>query len=475
MKARDTLIFIIIVFAFLGGIGALFPKEGISFGSRELYFPSINDIVSGSHSTAAFRRLQEIEERLRLQRHRDSLYVDTLSFYTEFFQENPIRISLPDDDWNYFHDFFAALDSCHERHEIVRVLHYGDSQIESDRITGYIRQELQKKFGGKGPGLLPVVQAVPSYSVGQSASENIERYIVSGMHQNRASHGRYGVLGQLGTFNGESTISVNAYSGNTACENVRGFQTIRLFTGRSNNFKVQLNLPGKETVKDTLTSDASAVKVHTWNLPAPVNKFSLSMSGSGEIYGIAADGISGVAFDNIPFRGSSGTFFNTLDSVVMASMLKHLNVRLILLEFGGNTAPFVRDKKAIASYCNNLSKQIDYLKKVCPEAKILMIGPSDMSTKVNGKLSTYPYLPLLVEAMKEAALQSGAAFWNMYEAMGGHNSMIEWVRHSPALAAPDYIHFTTKGTERIAALFCETLMVYYDYYCFKNENTSSNP
>jgi len=160
-----------------------------------------------------------------------------------------------------------------------------------------------------------------------------------------------------------------------------------------------------------------------------------------------------------------------LDSLVMIPMFKQLNVRLILLEFGGNTMPVIRDEKTIETYCKSLSKQIAYLKKICPEAKILLISPSDMTTKVNGKLSTYPYLPPLIEAMKEAALQNGAAFWNMYEAMGGHNSMIEWVRHSPALAASDYIHFTTKGTERIAALFCEALMVYYDYYRFASDKT----
>ena len=475
MKARNILIFTVVVLVFLGGICAFFPEEGIGIGNRKLYFPAIEDVIGeNTHVTQAFQRLQAIEENVRLQRYQDSLYVDSLAFYVKFFQESPSRIHLPDDDWNFFNGLFTDLDSCCKRQEIIRILHYGDSQIESDRITGYIRQYLQEKFGGRGPGLLPAVQPIPSYSVGQSASENIERYIISGMHQNKASHRRYGVLGQFGAVGGESVISVNARNGKMVYDYAKEFQTIRLFVGRSQNFRARLYFPGKETVKEILTSELSPVKVYTWNLPAPVNRFSLSLSGSGEVYGIAVDGTSGVAVDNIPFRGSSGTFFSTLDPIVTTSMLKQLNVRLIILEFGGNMIPVIKDKNVIANYCNKMSEQIACLKKICPEAKILMIGPSDMSTKVNGRLSTYPYLPLLVEALEEAALQNGAAFWNMYEAMGGHNSMIEWVRHSPALAAPDYIHFTAKGIERIAALFCETLMVYYDYYCFENESASSN-
>ena len=471
MKSRDTLIFIFCVLATLGVISARFPEAGVALGNSRLYFPTIDDMINGDdRSSSVFQRLQALEEELRFQRYRDSLYTDSLSIYTKFFEESPTRISVPDNNWDFFNDLFADLDSCRKRGEIIRILHYGDSQIESDRITGYIRQRLQEKFGGNGPGLLPAVQPIPSYTVGQSASENIERYIVSGMHQNRASHRRYGVLGQFATINGGGSILVTTQNRKTIYENVREFQTIRLFTGRNKNFKAQLISAGKEPVKETITDDNSPVKVFIWNLPAPVNKFSLRLSGSNEIYAIAADGTSGVAVDNIPFRGSSGTFFSILDSTVMIPMLKQLNVRLILLEFGGNTVPVIRDKKAIESYSKKMSEQIAYLRKIYPEAKIMMIGPADMSTKVAGRLSTYPNLEALIEAMKAAALQNGAAFWDMFEVMGGRNSMIEWVRHSPALAAPDYVHFTAKGTDRIADLFCESLMVYYDYYRFVTEN-----
>jgi len=469
MKGRNTLIFIVIVFISLGVISVVVPEEGIDIGIRKLYFPAIEDIIGyNGHSKLLFERLQAIEEELRLQRYRDSLYTDSLSHYISFFEKSPIRIDLPNNTPDFFNDFFADLDSCNQRGEMVRILHYGDSQIEADRISGYIRQFLQEKFGGNGPGLLPAVQPIPAFSVGQMASENIERYIIAGMHQNQATHGRYGVLGQFGEVDGESFISISTR--NTAYENVKEFQTIRLFVGHDTNFTARLTLQGKMPEKPTVTSTSSPVKVYLWHLPTPVRSFSLHTSGSAEIYGIAVDGNSGVAVDNIPFRGSSGTFFNTMDQQVLSSMFQHLNARLIILEFGGNAVPVISDRKSIESYCNSLARQINFLRNICPEAKILFIGLSDMSTKVDGQLCTYPQLAPLIEAMKDAATQNGAAFWNMYEVMGGNNSMIEWVNHSPALAAPDYIHFTAKGVERIASLFCETLMVYYDYYRLVTNN-----
>ena len=466
MKSRNTLIFIIIILACLVGISFFFPKEGFDIGIRKLYFPAFEDFFKGddTQSEAAMERLQAMEEELRLQRYRDSIYTDSLTHYITFFEESTTRIFFPDDDFDFFNDLFGKMDSCNQRGEIIRILHYGASQIEGDRITGYLRQQLQEKFSGNGPGLLPIMQPIPSLSVEQSASSGIERHIVSGMHQNKASHNRYGVLGQFGAVDRGSSITVSTRR--NAYEHAREFQTIRLFFGRDTDFTARLTLQGKEPEEASLTNTTSPVKVYTWNLSAPVKSFSINTTGSGELYGIAADGTAGVAIDNIPFRGSSGTFFNTLDQPVMSAMLQQLNTHLIILQFGSNVVPAISGKSSIDYYCSNLSKSIIWLRNTCPQAKIMLIGPSDMSTRVNGQLTTYPLLETLIEAMKETALQNGAAFWNMYEVMGGKNSMIEWVRHSPSLATQDYVHFTTKGVERIASLFWETLMVYYDYYRF---------
>ncbi|MCL2100463.1 MAG: hypothetical protein FWH22_01975 [Fibromonadales bacterium] len=448
----------------MGFISVMFPKDGIDIGMRKLYFPDIEDVIAGSKTNpkSSLEHLKAIEEELRLQLYRDSLYTDSLSHYIAFFEESPMRIALPGNDWNFFNDFFAELDSCQERGETVRILHYGDSQIEADRMTDYIRQHLQEKFGGAGPGLLSA-QPMPSFSINQSASENIKRYSIEGVYRIPASHTRYGVMGQFSAVSGQSFISVGMRR--KAYENAKQIQTVRLFVGRDKNFSARLAVQ-RQTIERAAISDSSLVKVYTWNLPAPASNFSLYTSGLGEIYGVAADGTSGVAVDNIPFRGSSGIFFSSLDKNVMASMLQHLNARLIILQFGGNSVPVISSQKSIENYCNSLAMQIAYFKDIYPEAKIMLIGPSDMSTRVKGKLTTYPFLEPLIEAMRETAMQNGAAFWDMYEVMGGKDSMIKWVRHSPALAASDYVHFSTKGVERIAAMFYETLMVYYDYYHF---------
>lgn len=101
-----------------------------------------------------------------------------------------------------------------------------------------------------------------------------------------------------------------------------------------------------------------------------------------------------------------------------------------------------------------------------PKAKVMVIGPADMSVKVDGEFKTHHLLPYLVEQMKKSVTESGAAFWDMFSVMGGNESMMAWVNHRPAWAAPDYIHFTKRGSERISQVLVESLMVYYSYRSF---------
>jgi lysophospholipase L1-like esterase len=472
MRASKTFFFILSVLLLLGIISLCFPKEGIDFGSGRLYFPTLEDILAErpGHSTTAAQRMKEMEESLQIKRRQDSAYYDSLAFYTHFFQHHPARIHLPDNDREFLKDLFERFDACRKQNEIIHILHYGDSQIEGDRITGYIRQKMQEKFGGEGPGLLPAVQPIPSFSVAQTASEHIERYIISGNLQNKLPSRRYGALGQVGMVADESFISVQVRNWKQTFENVRTFRKVRLFVGRPDaHFKADLIVPGRPVARQRVKDRKAPAGVLTWDLDEPAKKFTLKLHGSGEVYGMAVDGASGIAVDNIPFRGSSGTFFTAMDSTVLGAMLRELNTQLILLEFGGNMTPVLRNAKAIENYKQQMSRQIALLKRLCPGAKILLIGPADMSTKVNGKLQTYPRLAEMTEALKEAALQQHAAFWNMYEVMGGENSMVDWVKNTPPLAAPDYIHFSPKGAERIAGLFCESLFVYYDYYRFIKE------
>ena len=80
-----------------------------------------------------------------------------------------------------FNNFFSNLYHQKWKNSKIRVMHYGDSQIECDRITSYIRNKLQIRFKGMGPGLLPAIQPYGSFfSIDQINTGNWKRFTVFG-------------------------------------------------------------------------------------------------------------------------------------------------------------------------------------------------------------------------------------------------------------------------------------------------------
>ena len=193
MKSYKTLIFIIVVIVLLAAVCLLFPSDGVPFLGRRLFFPTLKEVLSPEKSVSVDEKMRALEESIKMQAITDSINTaretarqDSIRFYKKFFTTHSARFYLPADDYSFFDTLFEAMEQCKTDSSIVHILHYGDSQIEEDRISSYIRQRLQEQFGGMGAGLLPVMQPIPSASVGQSASGAMERYIIAGMHQNRA-------------------------------------------------------------------------------------------------------------------------------------------------------------------------------------------------------------------------------------------------------------------------------------------------
>jgi hypothetical protein len=64
--------------------------------------------------------------------------------------------------------------------------------------------------------------------------------------------------------------------------------------------------------------------------------------------------------------------------------------------------------------------------------------------------------------MKKAAFDNDCAFWDLYTAMGGENSMSSWVSNN--LAAKDFTHFSTSGARYVSEMLYNTIMEEYQMY-----------
>ena len=460
MKAKQVLLFLAAVFAALFLLWLVFPAQGVAAGPLTLRYSSYRQALAQANETKVNvdSVLQAVESRFQMEE-------DTLHYYRRFFFENPDRIYLPEEDIRFFDPLFREMEEAQAQERTVRVLHYGDSQLEGDRISADVRQGLQERFGGRGTGFFPVLGNVPSASVAKNASGAFVHYTMYGDSTTlRAGHNRYGMLAQVVQLSGGGSMNIHVTRSKTARELVKSFSSVSVLYGRpSRDFSIKVV---SDTLKPRVTQETgeSGVVLQTWHFSRPVEKASLQFKGSAEIYGVSTDGEGGVAVDNVPLRGCSGTIFTRISKPLMTESLAMADVRLIILQVGGNYMPVTRSTKVIEQYQAQIASQIQYFHEAAPQARILFIGPSDMGKSVNGRVVTWPRLPEMVDSLKATALRNNAAYWDLYRMMGGENSMAQWVKHSPALAGPDYIHFTTAGAQKVGETLTRSLLTYYDFY-----------
>ena len=474
MKPIKILAFLIVTAAILAAVAMLFPKDGIELGGGiKLHFDfadsqadtvqtDIADVVEIIGNTSA------IEAELKAD-------TTTLPADTAVLQQpdTPPAVPAPkpksartdrprsrqpiefaDDDEVRLAPFFAALANCQNRQ--VRILHYGDSQIEGDRITGYFRNLMQKKYGGSGPGLMPAVPPVAkSSAIVHSASSNWRVHSIYQKRDTSLHHQRFGIMGSFAQFGGSQAWIKFSPSGQ-AYKSVKKFTQCNVFYGHADSaFIVKGYADGELLWFEDIDPTADTKRLQ-WNFEQTPTNFRIEFGGSQspDIYAVTLDSPAGVMVDNLPFRGSKGTEFVKIDLAQMKQMGHYLPVSLIIYEFGVNAV--TNRSRSYSYYEENLRKQLQYLKKVWPRAVILVVGVSDMSENGTNGYVTRSSVPKVIEAQRNAAFAEGCAFWNLYAAMGGRNSMPVWVESG--MAQKDYTHFNRKGGHRVAQMLFEAIM-----------------
>lgn len=462
MKAYKTVIFIFSVLAVLAFVSFVFPTEGIKAGPILLEFPPLTEILA----TKETPKEPVISPEELLQQRLVALVASKDNEYLEYINNSESRFYLPDNDPTYFDELFEKLENCKDY--VLRIVHYGDSQIEEDRMTSYLRERFQEQFGGSGVGMLPAVPksgATFTCAQGIEPIDRIPYYLAYGPQTARAGHRRYGPMAQIAHIDTTTIISFRTRQPEDY-PHAQTFQQVKVRVQGSGAFSFTANNQRVSLSCDT-TKTKDGVRVYEAMLAAPAKKGTLVISGYCDVQSIQLDGTTGVVMDNVAMRGCSGTVFTAIDYNSLASFYKDENVGLIILQYGGNSVPYIKSESAIEKFCNDTKRQIELFKKIAPTAKILYIGPSDMSTSIAGQMQTYQHLPDFVSALQKAVNEAGAAYWNMFDAMGGSGSMVAWVKARPQLAGGDYIHFTPKGAQRISEILYGTFDVYYRYYRFR--------
>jgi lysophospholipase L1-like esterase len=133
---------------------------------------------------------------------------------------------------------------------------------------------------------------------------------------------------------------------------------------------------------------------------------------------------------------------------------------LIILAYGTNE---VTDNNwSVESYARMFSDIMRRFRRAAPQAAFLIIAPFDRAVRGPHGWQSVSRMTALIEAQRRAAIESGAAFWSGYGAMGGAGAMNSWV--AQGLGQPDHVHLTAAGYIRMGGMLYTDLMDAYDAY-----------
>jgi lysophospholipase L1-like esterase len=473
-KPAHTLGFVVATSTILAAISIIFPVNGIRFtDSLSLKYPTFQELFlvekTAKKDISGILALADAEEKTDVKIKGDSeaeAPIDSLAKLNT-------NLQYKDGTKSALANFFNSLSTLSNEPKSIRILHYGDSQIEGDRISDYLRLKLQAQFGGEGPGLISFMPVAPSVINKLTWSNGWDRYTIFTGKDKRVKHNNFGALAHITRFSKYEVIAdttnyksawVKVITSKNGGPKAAAFNKLKLYYGGSQTkTHIELYENGSLNNSDSLLAGGNFnIKEFNLNQAALIHEFKFKGKDSPDFYGLSLEGGKGVMVDNMGLRGSSGTFFNQINFGQLKQFYDHLNTKLIILQFGGNALPYITTPEQTVQFANYLKSQILTIKKLAPQASILVIGPADMSVKVGTEYETHPQLENLRDAIKKAAFETNCAFFDMYSCMGGKNSMVAWV--DLGIGAKDYIHFSSGGARKIAVLLYSSLINDYNTY-----------
>ncbi len=367
---------------------------------------------------------------------------------------------------------------------VTRVLHYGDSVITSDFISGTMRRKLQKDFGDAGHGFILIANPWEWYfhnDVDHGASSGWTSSRITGPF---AGDGLYGLGGVVFKGAGANAFFATTTKGDYG-RKVSKFELFYLEHPQGGDVELSVEsatkIPGSkpEVVRFSTKGPAKVSRKKSVAVTTPIEngaKLSVRAFGNGEdrLYGVVLEGDGpGVTYDALGANGARVRLLKGIDADHWKEQMALRDPALLVFQYGTNES---EEGSVAKDYEEVLGEVLDRARAAAPNAACLVAAPLDRAEKggTDG-LRTKKVIPKLVDAQARVAKAHGCAFWNTFQAMGGEGSMAKWVRARPALGSGDFTHPTPAGAEVIGDLLHKSVLAGYEAWQAKHPTAPKLP
>lgn len=352
-------------------------------------------------------------------------------------------------DTNGLDIFLAALDK--SQTELVRIAYFADSYVEGDIMLDPLRDTLQAVYGGNGVGYVPLTSEVAGFR--QTIGHTYQAWHTYSMVGERSAEHP---LGPAGFTFVPAEGSFATYKPSRK-RRLNYLPNAKLYYGNTEGADVLVN------ESDTIHLDAHhSITQITLNESKQHLTIAADSLAHADFYGLSFESKTGICLDNLSMRGNSGVGLASVSERMYRNFDSIHPYKLVVLAYGLNVA----SDKAVNYdwYIRSMNKVIPMIKRAFPNSSILLIGCSDRGAKVETDFKTMPGLKEFIDVQRKLAADNQVCFWNMFEAMGGDSTMVEWASTTPPLANKDYTHLTFYGGKKVAELLMGTLLYEKEKY-----------
>lgn len=333
---------------------------------------------------------------------------------------------------------------------VTRILHYGDSPVTADSITADARSLMQEHFGDAGHGFILIAKPWAWYGH-RGVDVHGGGWHIEAASQSRARdgfHGLGGVSFQGGT-GASSQFTLHKDHARVEVKYMRqpGGGTLAVEAGESTIGRIETDGPEKQPAFQIFDLPSGAREINLTVERGPVRIFGVSFERDGP----------GVIYNSLGLNGGQVQMaLRFFEKAQWTAELQHEQPDLVIVNYGTNESLYADYIERY--YPGELRELLRRIKNAVPKASLLVMSPMDRGERnSSGQITTPPTLPRLVEIQRQIAAETGCAFFNTFQAMGGEGTMARWYENQPRLVSADFMHPLPAGAKKVGVLLDQAL------------------
>lgn len=329
--------------------------------------------------------------------------------------------------------------------KVVSIVHIGDSHIQANYLTGMVRNLFQVDFGNAGRGLVFPYRLANSYGPNDVKFNYEGKWDYCSIKKDFESN-KIGMVGYSAIPNSNAELSIKvSEKGSLMFNKVTILDEFGTLLPISDSNAISWDRINNQTfiASENLISEIKFKSTHSPQIKPNIQGIILTNDSSGILY--HSMGVNGA------------TVSQYLRSSNFQNQMVDLDAKLTIISFGTNDCYTYSSKFCLSCVKEDYQKMIQRIRRQDPNMAILLTTPSDHFFR---RRYSNKNLVKLRSVLYEIVDDENVALWDLYQIMGGKNSILDWQKAS--LARRDLIHFTKEGYEKQGDLLYKALMYHYE-------------